>query len=46
MVEDGMIKIFLRLLQAFRKHMAHLESGMAMLDDLDKSYKRHNLWHR
>jgi hypothetical protein len=46
MQEDLMIKWFHSLVEAFRRRMAYLKAGIAMLDELDRPRDGHGFWRR
>jgi hypothetical protein len=41
-----MINILRKWVHAFRRRMANLETGMAALDELDRSYSARGFWRR
>jgi hypothetical protein len=41
-----MMKLLRELVRAFHRHMAHLNTGIAMLEEIDKSYPGRGFWRR
>jgi hypothetical protein len=44
--EDIMMEILRAWVQAYRDRMAHLKEEIAKLEELERAWRGHGLWHR